>query len=48
MNRQSERELRQMLEHVGIIDQGIKGLTPVNEWDELLTLSMTLAGAPVL
>ena len=48
MGRLSERELRRMLEHVGIIDQGIKGLSSINEWDELLSLSMTLAGAPVI
>ena len=47
MGRQSERDLRQMLEHAGRIDQGIKGLTKINEWDELLTLSMKMAGAPV-
>lgn len=48
MTRQSEREFRKMLEHVGVIDQGIKGLAQINEWDELLTLSMSLAGAPSL
>lgn len=48
MGRLSERELRQMLEHVGTIDQGIKGLNSINEWDELLSLSMNLAGAPVI
>ena len=46
LGRLPERTLRQMLEQTGFIDQGIKGLSTVNEWDELLSLSMTLAGGP--
>ncbi|WP_257280052.1 DNA polymerase III subunit delta [Endozoicomonas sp. ISHI1] len=46
MGRHSERAFRQMLIHTGHIDKGVKGLEKLNSWDELLTLSLSLAGMP--
>ena len=44
IQRHSERNFRQMLLMTGNIDQSIKGLDKKNPWDELLTLTMFLAG----
>jgi DNA polymerase-3 subunit delta len=44
MARHSETAFRQMLIHAGHIDQAVKGLEKLNTWDELLTLSLDLAG----
>ncbi len=48
MGRNSEQTFRRLLIHAGVIDKSIKGLERLNTWDELLTLSMELAGAPRL
>lgn len=46
IRRSSERNLRQMLLYSGKIDRCIKGLEKGNAWDELLTLTLNLAGLP--
>ncbi|KEI70503.1 DNA polymerase III subunit delta [Endozoicomonas elysicola] len=46
IRRSSERSLRQMLLSTGRIDRCIKGLDKGNVWDELLTLTLHLAGIP--
>ncbi len=46
INRLSERSLREMLQYSGKIDRLIKGLDKGNIWDELLTLTLYLAGHP--
>ncbi len=46
IRRSSERSLRQMLLSTGRIDRCIKGLDKGNAWDELLTLTLYLAGIP--
>ncbi|MGI9282538.1 MAG: DNA polymerase III subunit delta [Endozoicomonas sp.] len=47
IGRHSESAFRQMLIHTGHIDKGVKGLEKLNSWDELLSLSLNLAGLPV-
>lgn len=48
IQRHSERSFRQMLLMTGSVDQSIKGLDKKNPWDQLLTLTLYLAGmAPV-
>lgn len=44
LQRNSERSLRQMLHAVGRIDRCIKGLDRGNAWDQLLSLTLHLAG----
>ena len=44
INRHSERDFRQMLLQAGKIDRTIKGLDKSNAWDELLSLTLHLAG----
>lgn len=44
IQRHSERDFRKMLQMTGTIDRSIKGLDRNNPWDELLTLSLYLAG----
>ena len=44
INCHSERDFRQMLLQAGKIDRSIKGLEKNNAWDELLTLTLHLAG----
>lgn len=46
IRRNSELNLRQMLLTTGRIDRCIKGLDKGNVWDELLTLTLYLAGIP--
>lgn len=46
IHRNSERNLRQMLLATGKIDRYIKGLDRGNAWDELLALTLSLAGLP--
>ena len=48
MRRHSERDFRGMLLHAGRIDMAVKGLESLDEWDELLGLSLNLAGAPAM
>ena len=44
IQRHSERNFREMLQMTGNIDRSIKGLDKKNPWDELLTLTLYLAG----
>ncbi len=46
LQRNSERNLRHMLHDVGKIDRCIKGLERGNAWDQLLSLTLHLAGLP--
>ncbi|MFK0572061.1 DNA polymerase III subunit delta [Endozoicomonas sp.] len=48
IRRNSEHQLRQMLLSAGRIDRCIKGLDKGNVWDQLLTLTLYLAGLPPL
>ncbi len=44
LQRNSERSLRQMLHDAGKVDRCIKGLDRGNAWDQLLSLTLHLAG----
>ena len=44
MTRHTERDFRRMLLQTGKIDRSIKGLDKANTWDELLTLTLYIAG----
>ncbi|OED50698.1 DNA polymerase III subunit delta [Endozoicomonas sp. (ex Bugula neritina AB1)] len=46
IQRHSEKHFRDMLQMTGTIDRSIKGLDRNNPWDELLTLTLFLAGMP--
>lgn len=48
MGRHSESAFRQMLVQTGRIDKGVKGMEKINQWDELLSLSLSLAGLPAV
>lgn len=47
LKRHSLQSLQQLLQQAGAIDYIIKGAATGNAWDELIQLSLTLAGAPV-
>lgn len=46
IQRHTEKNFRQMLMQAGSIDRVIKGLEKGNTWDQLLTLTLQLAGMP--
>jgi len=40
--------LRMLIYQAGAVDRGVKGLREADIWDELTTLTLSLAGSPTL